>query len=81
MLAADRPDDAVLSEEAGARGQSERRWILDPFDGTFNFVAGDNSWQLMSRPRSPVIPSSASSTASTPGRRSAGVGVRRARMQ
>jgi histidinol-phosphatase len=44
MLASERPDDAVLSEESGARGDSGRRWILDPIDGTFNFVAANPSW-------------------------------------
>jgi histidinol-phosphatase len=43
-LARERPDDSVLSEECGAIGTSSRRWILDPIDGTFNFVAGDPGW-------------------------------------
>jgi fructose-1,6-bisphosphatase/inositol monophosphatase family enzyme len=43
-LARERPDDSVLSEECGAIGSSSRRWILDPIDGTFNFVAGDPGW-------------------------------------
>jgi myo-inositol-1(or 4)-monophosphatase len=35
------PDDAVLSEESGFHpGRSERTWVLDPLDGTTNFVAG-----------------------------------------
>lgn len=35
------PDDAVLSEEAGARsGRSGRRWIVDPLDGTTNYAHG-----------------------------------------
>lgn len=36
-----RPEDAILSEEQG--GQTEavgRRWIVDPLDGTVNFVHG-----------------------------------------
>jgi histidinol-phosphatase len=44
MLARERPDDAVLSEESGAHGSSNRRWILDPVDGTFNFVEGEPAW-------------------------------------
>ncbi len=44
VLAAERPGDAVLSEESGAHGESRRRWILDPIDGTFNFVAAHPSW-------------------------------------
>lgn len=39
-----RPEDAVLSEESGTRGASSRRWILDPIDGTFNFVEGKPAW-------------------------------------
>jgi myo-inositol-1(or 4)-monophosphatase len=40
-LAAAFPDDAVLSEEAGARpGRSGRRWIVDPLDGTTNYAHG-----------------------------------------
>lgn len=36
-----RPDDAVLAEESAARpGRSGVRWILDPIDGTVNFVLG-----------------------------------------
>lgn len=43
-LARDRPDDGVLGEELGTRGSSERRWILDPIDGTSNFAAGRPQW-------------------------------------
>jgi len=35
------PDDAILGEEEGEKaGKSDRRWILDPIDGTFAFVHG-----------------------------------------
>lgn len=35
------PDDAVLGEEFGSRpGTSGRRWVIDPVDGTVNFVHG-----------------------------------------
>jgi histidinol phosphatase-like enzyme (inositol monophosphatase family) len=35
------PDDGVLGEEEGeSSGQSGRRWIVDPIDGTFAFVHG-----------------------------------------
>lgn len=37
----DRPGDAVLGEEGGERaGTSGVRWVLDPIDGTVNFVLG-----------------------------------------
>lgn len=36
-----RPHDAVLAEETGgSSSESGRRWIIDPLDGTVNFVAG-----------------------------------------
>jgi histidinol-phosphatase len=35
------PDDAILGEEEGEKpGKSNRRWILDPVDGTYSFVHG-----------------------------------------
>ncbi len=47
ILADARPGDAVLGEEAGQTGQSRRRWIIDPIDGTALFVAGDNRWLVL----------------------------------
>lgn len=35
------PHDAILGEEEAAReGTSNRRWIIDPIDGTYSFVHG-----------------------------------------
>ena len=36
------PDHAVLAEESGASegARSDYRWIIDPLDGTTNFVRG-----------------------------------------
>lgn len=34
------PDHAFLAEESGARGRSDFEWIIDPLDGTTNFVHG-----------------------------------------
>ena len=39
-LEQDRPADAVMGEEYGLAGEGERRWILDPIDGTKNYVRG-----------------------------------------
>lgn len=40
-IAEEFPDDSILGEEEGAKaGASNRRWILDPIDGTFSFVHG-----------------------------------------
>jgi histidinol-phosphatase len=44
LLSVERPDDAILSEEAGERGSGERRWVLDPIDGTKQFLRGLPSW-------------------------------------
>jgi histidinol-phosphatase len=45
-LAVSRPTDAVLGEEEGlaGAGDARRRWILDPVDGTKNFVRGVPVW-------------------------------------
>ena len=34
------PDHAFLAEESGASGESEFTWIIDPIDGTTNFIHG-----------------------------------------
>ncbi|HEU4655794.1 MAG TPA: inositol monophosphatase family protein [Steroidobacteraceae bacterium] len=34
------PDHAVLAEESGERGENEFVWIIDPLDGTTNFMHG-----------------------------------------
>ncbi|MCT1922036.1 histidinol-phosphatase [Brevibacterium luteolum] len=39
-IAEHRPDDSFYGEEFGSRGQASRRWIVDPIDGTKNFVRG-----------------------------------------
>ena len=44
-LAALFPDDGIFGEEGAARpGRSGRTWVLDPIDGTFNFVRGTDCW-------------------------------------
>jgi len=44
-LAAERPADGVLGEEgASSTGTSGRTWVIDPVDGTYNFVAGLDWW-------------------------------------
>jgi len=40
LITARFPDDAIIGEEFGAEGSSERRWILDPIDGTRTFIRG-----------------------------------------
>jgi histidinol-phosphatase len=41
------PNDAVLGEEGGAEGESSRRWIVDPIDGTKNFADGIQVWATL----------------------------------
>lgn len=46
-LAAARPEDGVLGEEgASSPGSSGRRWIVDPLDGTTNFLYGIPAWSV-----------------------------------
>ena len=42
-----RPRDAVLGEETGSTGFSLRRWVIDPIDGTKNFVRGVPVWATL----------------------------------
>ncbi|MFZ1286781.1 MAG: histidinol-phosphatase [Candidatus Phosphoribacter sp.] len=47
QLARARPRDAVEGEEYGTTGHGSRRWILDPIDGTKNFVRGVPVWATL----------------------------------
>ena len=40
VLSDRRPDDSILAEESGATGEGGLRWIVDPLDGTINFLFG-----------------------------------------
>jgi myo-inositol-1(or 4)-monophosphatase len=40
VLARARPDDSILGEEGGATGDGELRWVVDPLDGTVNYLYG-----------------------------------------
>ena len=42
-----RSRDAVLGEEQGSTGHSQRRWIIDPIDGTKKFVRGVPVWATL----------------------------------
>jgi histidinol-phosphatase len=42
-----RPRDAVQGEEFGTTGHSRRRWVIDPIDGTKNFVRGVPVWATL----------------------------------
>ena len=47
QLSRARPRDAVVGEEAGTTGRGPRRWMLDPIDGTHNFVRGVPVWATL----------------------------------
>ena len=41
------PEDGVYGEEGGEiDGTSGRTWVIDPIDGTFNFVRGGQNWAI-----------------------------------
>jgi histidinol-phosphatase len=42
-----RSRDAVTGEEQGSTGSGARRWIVDPIDGTKNFVRGVPVWATL----------------------------------
>lgn len=46
-LAVDRAGDAVIGEEYGVVGNSAREWIVDPIDGTKNFVRAVPVWATL----------------------------------
>lgn len=47
-LAADRPADTILGEEFGGDVSFEgRQWVIDPIDGTKNFVRGVPVWATL----------------------------------
>jgi myo-inositol-1(or 4)-monophosphatase len=46
-LAAARPDDGFLGEEGGdVTGTTGLRWVVDPLDGTINFLFGIPQWAV-----------------------------------
>jgi histidinol-phosphatase len=46
-LARARTRDAVIGEEFGSTGRGDRRWVIDPIDGTKNFVRGVPVWATL----------------------------------
>lgn len=47
LLSEARPDDALLGEEGAARdGTSGIRWVVDPLDGTTNYLFGIPAWSV-----------------------------------
>jgi myo-inositol-1(or 4)-monophosphatase len=47
LLGAERPEDGFLGEEGGeAQGTSGLTWVVDPLDGTVNFLFGIPQWSV-----------------------------------
>jgi len=42
-----RPRDAVIGEEMETTGHGPRQWVIDPIDGTHNFVRGVPVWATL----------------------------------
>ncbi|MER7013892.1 histidinol-phosphatase [Saccharopolyspora sp. NPDC000359] len=47
VLAEHRPDDVVAGEERGGTAGEGRAWVLDPIDGTKNFLRGIPVWATL----------------------------------
>ncbi|MBB5155125.1 histidinol-phosphatase [Saccharopolyspora phatthalungensis] len=47
VLGAHRPDDVVAGEERGGTAGQGRAWVLDPIDGTKNFLRGIPVWATL----------------------------------
>jgi histidinol-phosphatase len=46
-IAAHYPTDGVVGEEFGSSGGKDRYWIIDPIDGTKNFLRGVPTWATL----------------------------------
>jgi len=47
ILAAKRGDDGIVGEEFGNSGSTSRKWIIDPIDGTANYMRGVPVWATL----------------------------------
>ena len=47
LLATDRSDDGFMGEETGVKPGRGRRWIVDPIDGTRNYIAQRKGWSTL----------------------------------
>jgi histidinol-phosphatase len=47
ILSAERPADGVFGEEYGYSGAGPRQWIIDPIDGTANYLRGIPMWATL----------------------------------
>jgi len=70
ILGHERPDDGVHGEEFGVTGSASRLWVLDPIDGTKNFVRGVPVWATLVAlvvDGAPLIPRNTRHSAKVPG--------------
>lgn len=47
LIEAECPGDSVFGEEFGITGESDRQWIIDPIDGTANYLKGIPMWTTL----------------------------------
>ena len=47
LIEARMPADSFLGEESGTAERGSRRWIIDPIDGTANFLRGVPNWATL----------------------------------
>lgn len=47
ILDVERPGDGIFGEEFGAAGDTHRQWIIDPIDGTANYLKGIPMWATL----------------------------------
>lgn len=47
ILVSERPEDALIGEEYGTSGSASRTWIIDPIDGTANYMRGVPIWATL----------------------------------
>ena len=47
LLQMERPNDGILGEEFGVSGNGRRQWIIDPIDGTHNYLRGIPMWSVL----------------------------------
>ncbi|MGV9193334.1 inositol monophosphatase family protein [Microbacterium sp. MC2] len=47
VLTGERPDDGQFGEEFGVTGTGSRQWIIDPIDGTANYLKGIPMWTTL----------------------------------
>ena len=47
ILNTERPADGIIGEEFGNSGSVDRKWIIDPIDGTANYLRGVPVWATL----------------------------------